>query len=289
VRAVLDALDAALGPHFFPPREDGEDPRSCPACADGRIGLRLGRHGPFVGCSNYPDCKFTRRFGAPADEEAGDADLAAGPKLLGIDPDTGKEVTLPKRTSVPKGFVASEIDLATALALLALPRDIGPHPDDGEIVQTGIGRYGPYVKHGATYASLPEPRDVLTIGLNHAVTLIAEKGKGTRRGSASPIREIGRHPEDDKPISVYAGRYGPYVKHGKVNATIPKERDPAELTLDEAVALISARATRSGRKTAAARKTATKSPVQKAARKPARNAAATKKGKRAAAADAVSD
>jgi DNA topoisomerase-1 len=293
VRAVLDALDEALGPHFFPPREDGKDPRACPACADGRIGLRLGRHGPFVGCSNYPECKFTRRLGVPGEDDGLEADLAAGPKLLGVDPDTGKDVTLrkgpyglyvqlgepegegkaatkPKRTSIPKGFVASEIDLATALALLALPRDIGPHPDDGDVIQAGVGRFGPYVKHGATYASLPEPRDVLTIGLNHAVTLIAEKGKGTRRGAAKALREVGVHPADEKPIGVYAGRYGPYVKHGKVNATIPKDKDPATLTLDEAIALIDARAAKTGRKPAKKAATTDKAgKATKARKKPA--------------------
>jgi DNA topoisomerase-1 len=297
VRAVLDALDEALGPHFFPQGEDGRDPRACPACADGRIGLRLGRHGPFVGCSNYPECKFTRRFGLPGAESDGDADLAAGPKGLGIDPDTGKDVTLrkgpygvyvqlgepegegktatkPKRTSIPKGFAIAEVDLALALALLALPRDIGPHPEDGETIQAGIGRFGPYVKHGTTYASLPEPRDVLTVGLNHAVTLIAEKGKSTRRGGAKPIRELGVHPADEKPVAIFAGRYGPYVKHGKINATIPKEREPADVTLGEAVALLEARAIKSGKKPAmkavVKKKPATKKkPAPKAAKKPA--------------------
>ncbi|CAN0089701.1 unnamed protein product, partial [Discosporangium mesarthrocarpum] len=291
VRAVLDALDEALGPHFFPQGDDGKDPRACPACADGRIGLRLGRHGPFVGCSNYPECKFTRRLGVPGNEDEGEADLAAGPKLLGTDPETGKDVTLrkgpygpyvqlgepegegkaatkPKRSSIPKGFAIAEIDLAVALSLLALPRDIGPHPEDGEVIQAGIGRYGPYVKHGTTYASLPEPRDVLTIGLNHAVTLIAEKGKSTRRGGAKPIRELGVHPDDEKPIGIYDGRYGAYVKHGKINATIPKDRDPAELTLDEAVVLIAERAAKTGKKTA-------KKPAKKATKTAKKTSKAT--------------
>ncbi|MEK9660739.1 MAG: type I DNA topoisomerase, partial [Alphaproteobacteria bacterium] len=305
VRAVLDALDEALGPHFFPQTEDGKDPRACPACAAGRIGLRLGRHGPFVGCSNYPECKFTRRLGVPGSEDEGEADLAAGPKLLGTDPESGKDVTLrkgpygpyvqlgepegegkaatkPKRSSIPKGFVLSEIDLAVALSLLALPRDIGPHPEDGEMIQAGIGRFGPYVKHGTTYASLPEPRDVLTIGLNHAVTLIAEKGKSTRRGGAKPIRELGIHPDDEKPIGIYDGRYGPYVKHGKINATIPKDRDPAELTLDEAVKLIAERAAKSGKKTSKPRaKSASKS-----TKKPAKKATSRKTPKAKAADDA---
>ncbi|MEK9795735.1 MAG: type I DNA topoisomerase [Alphaproteobacteria bacterium] len=262
VRSVLDALDEELGPHFFPAREDGTDARACPACNEGRLGLRLGRHGPFVGCSNYPECKFTRKLAVDGADDAA-AELANGPKILGSDPETGKDVTLrkgpygtyvqlgepegegkaatkPKRTSIPDGYTIDEIDLEVALALLALPRDIGPHPEDGVVIQAGIGRYGPYVKHGSVYASLPEPREVLSVGLNRAVTVLAEKGKG-RRGRASPLKELGNHPEDEKPITVHDGRYGPYVKHGKTNATIPKDRDPQEVTLDEAVALIAAR------------------------------------------------
>ncbi|MBO6784652.1 MAG: type I DNA topoisomerase, partial [Alphaproteobacteria bacterium] len=269
VRSVLDALDEELGPHFFPQREDGTDARACPACNEGRLGLRLGRHGPFVGCSNYPECKYTRKLAVDGgDDEA--AELANGPKELGVDPETGKDVTLrkgpyglylqlgepegegkkatkPKRASIPDGYTIDEIDLETALKLLALPRDIGPHPEDGVVIQAGIGRYGPYVKHGATYASLPEPREVLTVGLNRAVTVLAEKGKG-RRGRAAPLKELGNHPEDEKPITVHDGRYGPYVKHGKTNATIPRDRDPQEVTLEEAVELIAARVAKQAEK-----------------------------------------
>jgi DNA topoisomerase-1 len=285
VRAVLDALDEELGPHFFPPREDGTEPRTCPACKEGRLGLRLGRHGPFIGCANYPECRYTRRMSIDgADED--DAELASGPKVLGVDPKTGLDVSLrkgpyglyvqlgeadpedkkapkPKRSSIPKGIPVADIDFELALGLLALPRDIGPHPEDGVVIQAGQGRFGPYVKHGTSYASLPEPRDVLTVGLNHAVTLLAEKGKSRGRG-AKVLRELGVHPDDEKPVAIYDGRYGPYIKHGKINATVPKDRDLEALTLDEAVILIAERAAKAGKKPAAKKKAA---PKKKAAAK----------------------
>ena len=283
VRAVLDALDEELGPHFFPPREDGTEPRTCPACKEGRLGLRLGRHGPFIGCANYPECRYTRRMSVDGTDE--DAELANGPSVLGVDPKTGLDVSLrkgpyglyvqlgeadpedkkapkPKRSSIPKGIPSSEIDLELALGLLALPRDIGPHPEDGVVIQAGQGRFGPYVKHGTSYASLPEPRDVLTVGLNHAVTLLAEKGKSRGRG-AKVLRELGNHPDDDKLVAIYDGRYGPYIKHGKINATVPKDRDLEALTLDEAVVLIAERAAKA-KKPAAKKKAA---PKKKAAAK----------------------
>ncbi|MCZ6590028.1 MAG: type I DNA topoisomerase [Alphaproteobacteria bacterium] len=292
VRAVLDALDEQLGPHFFPPREDGSEPRTCPACKEGRLGLRLGRHGPFIGCANYPECRYTRRLAVDGSDE--DAELANGPKVLGVDPKTGMDVTLrkgpyglyvqlgeadtedkkapkPKRSSIPKGIPSSDIDLELALGLLALPRDIGPHPEDGVVIQAGLGRFGPYVKHDTSYASLPEPLDVLTIGLNHAVTLLAEKGKSRGRG-AKVLRELGNHPDDDKPVAIYDGRYGPYVKHGKINATVPKDRDLESLTLDEAVVLIAERAAKGKKgKKPAAKKSAAK---KKVAKKPAKKSTA---------------
>ncbi len=294
-RVVLDVLDEELGPHFFP-AENGKNPRACPACADGRIGLRVGRHGPFIGCSNYPECKYTRRLSVPGGD-GDDAELAAGPKELGTDPATGLMVTVrkgpygvylqlgepegdtkPKRCAIPKGMSASDIALETALQFLALPRDIAPHPEDGVMIQAGIGRFGPYVKHGRTYVSLPEPGEVLTVGVNRAVTLIAEKGKN-RRG-ATPLRELGEHPDDKKPVDVFEGRYGPYVKHGKINATIPDGRDPAEITLAEAVELIAARAAKAGaKKKPAAKKKATpkKTTAKKApAKKPTTKKPTTK-------------
>ncbi|MBT3811154.1 MAG: DNA topoisomerase I, partial [Rhodospirillaceae bacterium] len=162
-----------------------------------------------------------------------------------------------------------------ALGLLALPRDIGPHPEDAVVIQAGIGRFGPYVKHGTVYASLPDPREVLTVGLNRAVTVLAEKGKG-RRGRAAPLKELGNHPDDEKPVTVHDGRYGPYVKHGKINATIPKEVDPQDMTLERAVELIAARAAKA--KTAPAKKKAAKKPAKKktAKKKTAKKPAAKK-------------
>ncbi|MEP4887303.1 MAG: type I DNA topoisomerase [Alphaproteobacteria bacterium] len=311
VRSVLDTLDEELGPHFFPTRDDGTDARVCPACSEGRLGLRLGKHGPFVGCSNYPECKYTRKLAVDGgDDET--ADLANGPRELGKDPESGKDVTLrkgpyglyvqlgepegegkkatkPKRTSIPDGYTLDEIDLELALGLLALPRDIGPHPEDAVVIQAGIGRYGPYVKHGTVYASLPDPREVLTVGLNRAVTVLAEKGKG-RRGRAAPLKELGNHPDDEKPVTVHDGRYGPYVKHGKINATIPKDVDPQDMTLEVAVELIAARAAKA--KAAPAKKKPAKKPASKkaaakktAAKKPAAKKAAAKEADAAPSAD----
>ena len=264
-RAVLDALNEELGPHFFPTGEDGAVVRLCPGCEEGELSLKLGRHGPFIGCSRYPDCRYTRRLSAGNGEDEGDADLANGPKILGVDTETGVDITLrkgpyglyvqlgegegktkPKRTGVPKGIPAAEVDLAMALQLLSLPRDIGDHPEDGKKVQAGLGRFGPYVKHGTVYASLTDPNELFTVGLNRAVTLLAEKlANGGGRGSAKILRELGAHPDDEKPVNIYDGRYGPYVKHGKINATVPKGVDLEALTLDAAIELIKARAAKS--------------------------------------------
>lgn len=259
VSEVLDALNEILGPHVFPPREDGSDPRQCPSCEDGRLSLKVGRYGAFIGCSNYPECRFTRQF-----SETGEAEGAAAKsedRVLGIDPESGLEVWLkvgrfgpylqlgaggdgekPKRASLPKGVDPATIDLEKALRYLSLPRTVGAHPETGKPIVAGFGRYGPFVEHDGTYANLEGPEEVFTVGLNRAVALLAEKaaGKGRRRG-ASPLRELGEHPEEGGMIAVYDGRYGPYVKHGRVNATIPKDMDPEAITLEEAVALIAAR------------------------------------------------
>lgn len=286
--AVRDALDQALGEHFFPPNADGSDPRSCPACKEGRLALKFGRHGAFVGCSGYPECRYTRAMKLDDGEEDVGAALAAGPLLIGPDPDTGLDITLrrgpyglylqvgepegkekPKRVGVPKGWKPDEIDLRTALGLLALPRDVGAHPEDGKPIQAGLGRFGPYVRHAGVYARLEDPRDALTIGLNHAVTLIAEKGK-SRRGGAKPLRELGDHPEDSKPVRVFDGRYGPYVKHGRTNATLPRDMEVENLTLDEAVTLIAAKASRAkGPAKTSRRKSTSKSTRSKGAAKTA--------------------
>lgn len=258
---VIDALDEDLGPHFFPTDgEDSRNPRQCPACADGRLGLKLGRNGGFVGCSNYPECGFTR----PLTVNPQDADGLAGPRQLGDDPKTGEKVTLrngpygyyvqlgepkdkqkPKRASLIKSMDPQEITLDQALALLALPRDIGAHPTSGKTIAAGLGRYGPYLRHDGSYTSLGPDEDLLTIGLNRAVTLIDEAPK---RGGAKALRALGDHPGDGKPVEILSGRYGPYVKHGRTNASLPKGEDVDTLTMETAVALLAARAAKGGGK-----------------------------------------
>ena len=261
---VIDALDNMLAPHVFPPRPDETDPRLCPTCGTGRLSLKLGRYGAFIGCSNYPDCRYTRPFSVPG------ADGVAEPetRTLGQDPDTGLDVSLrtgrfgpyvqlgegngeekPKRAGLPKRTDPETVDLAFALGLLSLPREVGRHPEDGEPIVAGIGRYGAYVQHGKTYANLEPGDDVLTVGLNRAVTLIADKrtkGPRGRRFAADPGRSLGDHPDKGGPIVVKSGRYGPYVSHDGLNATIPREKSPEAITLDEAVGLLAARAERVG-------------------------------------------
>src|SRR5262249_24791319 len=242
VAEVIDALDEMLAPHLFPPRADGADPRLCPSCGTGRLSLKLGKFGGFIGCSNYPECRYTRQL-AP-----GNGNGNGGTRKLGEDPAPGVEVTLrtgrfgpylqlgeaaegekPKRAGLPKGVSPDDIDLDRALGLLALPREIGRHPDDGEPILAGVGRFGPYVQHGKTYANLTAGDDVLTVGLNRAVTLIEEKkAKGPRRSrfGADPGRALGDHPDKGGPIVVKNGRYGPYVSHDGVNATLPPDMTP---------------------------------------------------------------
>jgi DNA topoisomerase-1 len=261
VSEVLDALNEILGPYVFPPTADGTAPRKCPACANGQLGLKIGKFGAFIGCTNYPECRYTRQFSDSA-TEPGDAAAASGDQELGIDPESGLPVYLksgrfgpyvqlgepvekgdkPKRASIPRGLSA-EINLETALKLLALPREVGLHPETGKPIVAGIGRYGPFIEHDKKYANLDGPDEVFTVGLNRAVSLLAEpkKGRGGRAASA-PLKVLGEHPELGGDIQVLAGRYGPYVKHGKVNATIPKGTEPENITLEEAVKLIAARA-----------------------------------------------
>jgi DNA topoisomerase-1 len=268
---VLEALNEILGPHIFPPKEDGSDGRLCPACSAGRLSLRVGKFGAFIGCSNYPECRFTRQF---SDAMNGNAEGATPEgKLLGYDPDSALPVTLrsgrfgpyvqlgdgtdddkPKRASVPKGIDAATIDLERALQFLSLPREIGAHPETGQPITTSIGRYGPFVHHDGVYANLESVEDVFTIGINRAVVLLAEKAAGGgrkkwSRPQAQVLKDLGEHPEGGK-IEVLSGRYGPYVKHGTTNATLPKGKDPAALTVAEAVELLSARAAKNGGKPA---------------------------------------
>ncbi len=248
---VIAALDEALGPHVFPPRADGGDPRLCPTCGAGRLSLKAGRYGPFVGCSNYPECRFTRPIAV------GEAPAGQGDRELGADPLTGAAVWLKagrfgpyvelgsepvKRASLPKDWPPAAIDLDKALRLLRLPREVAPHPEDGAMITAGIGRYGPFILHAKRYVNLPSAEEVFEIGLNRAVALLAEPRSGRAgRSAAAPLKELGSHPATGEPVRVLAGRYGPYVRAGAVNANIPKGADPAAFTLDEALALLAAR------------------------------------------------
>ena len=303
VRDVLDAVNELMAPHLYP--NDGAD-RACPACSEGLLNLKGGKYGFFVGCTNYPNCRYTRAvIGADGD----DGVILDGPKVLGLDPGSGLEVSLrkgpyglyfqlgeaeekkkPKRVSLPKDVPPDDVTLELALKLLALPREVGPHPETAKPIVAGIGRYGPFLETDGTYAKLAGTEEVLSIGLNHAVTLIAESGKkGKGRASAKVLRELGEHPEEGGPINVMDGRYGPYVKHGKINATLPKGRDPAEITLDDAITLIRERAAKgkggSKRKAPAKKKPAAKKSTAKAkTKKPATKAKKTTKAKRGKAA-----
>ena len=265
VTEVLDNLNEVLGAHIFPQREDGGDPRQCQTCGTGQLSLKLGKFGAFIGCSNYPECKYTRQLGQADGVEA----EGGGPKVLGIHPDSELEVTLrdgrfgpyiqlgepadgekPKRSSLPKGLAPGDLTLEQALNLLSLPREVGRHPESKEPILANIGRYGPYVQHGKTYANLGKDDDVLTIGGNRAIDLIVAKESGLtgRRfggGEAAPSKVLGDHPSGGA-IALKAGRYGPYVNHGKINATLPKDADPTTFSLEEAVALLNAKASGGG-------------------------------------------
>ncbi|PBC24961.1 MULTISPECIES: type I DNA topoisomerase [unclassified Mesorhizobium] len=297
VTDVLDALNEELAPLVFPAREDGSNPRICPKCGTGNLSLKLGKFGAFVGCSNYPECSFTRQLGDAANPNGENGGGEDGIKVLGKDPYTAEEITLrsgrfgpylqrgdgkeAKRSSLPKGWTPGTIDHEKALALLALPRDIGKHPETSKMISAGLGRYGPFVLHDGTYANLDSIEDVFSIGLNRAVTVIAEKqskGKGGRNGGTpAALKELGDHPDGGGKIVVRDGKYGPYVNFGKVNATLPKGKDPQSVTIEDALALIAEKEAKGGggkkpfRKAAAAKAPAAK---KTAAKKPA----AKKKG-----------
>jgi DNA topoisomerase I len=308
---VLDALNEVLGPHIFPQRADGGDPRQCQVCGTGRLSLKTSRYGAFIGCSNYPECRYTRPLAAPADGAENTAGVGAdGVRVLGQDPETGSDVSVrdgrfgpyvqlgdgdkPKRASLPKGWSPGELDLERALALLSLPRDVGTHPETGKMIQAGIGRYGPYVNHDGTYANLSSAEEVFEVGLNRAVSVLAEKKAGGRGAREStPAKTLGDHPEGG-PITLRAGRFGPYVSHGKINATIPRSRDPETLTLEEAVSLIAAKAEAGGggkparkpTKAAAAKSDAKKPAAKKTAAKKTAKKPAAKKAAGASSAEA---
>ncbi len=318
VGEVMEALNDMLGPHIFPPREDGADPRICPQCGTGRLSLKPGKFGPFIGCSNYKEedggCSYRRGL-----SQSGENELDG--KILGYDPDTGLPVTVktgrfgtylqlgeqkdypegekPRRSSIPKGIDAGSIDLDFALKLLNLPREVGQHPDGGTIT-AGLGRFGPFIVHEVsekdkTYVNLPSIEDLFSVGINRAVTLIAEKkaggGKGRfgRAAQRTVLKDLGEHPGEGGKIEVLDGRYGPYVTHNKVNATIPKGKDPATLTQEEAIALLEERIAKGGgkkparksaakKKAPAAKKSADKPEAKTPAKKSPARKAAPKKG-----------
>ena len=290
---VINALDEELGPHFFPAREDGSDPRVCVACGNGRLGLKLGRYGSFIGCSNYPACQYTRRLAIDAGEEGGET-LKEGMRSLGHHPDTGEEITVrrgpyglyvqqgensedkkvrPKRTSLARGMDGESLTLDQAMGLLSLPREIGLHPETKEKIEAGIGRFGPYVKMGAVFGSLDKDDDVLALGLNRAVDLLAKK--------LASVRTIGPHPGDKEPVTVRKGRFGPYVQHAKMVANLPRGVAMEDISLDEAIALLAEKGKALKPKGAAGRKG--KAPA-KAAAKPASEAPAKRAAPKKAAA-----
>ncbi len=261
ITEVLDVLDDALAPQLYPPREDGSDPRICPKCGQGQLHLKSSRTGGFVGCGNYPECNFTRPISGDIDESSD--------RILGED--QGDEISLksgrfgpyvqrgeatpenkkPPRASLPKGWSAAEMDLERALMLLNLPREIGPHPEDGVMVEAGLGRFGPFIKHGSVYANIKEVDEVFTIGMNRAMEELAKKAArgGPRTGAvAKPLKELGEHPTEGGAVNVMDGRYGPYIKFGKINATLPKGVEPADVTMEQAVALIAEKSNKGGKK-----------------------------------------
>ncbi len=287
ITEVLEKINEVLEPHLFPPNEDGSDPRLCPNCGAGRLSMRTARSGgAFIGCSNYPECRYTRAFGPPGEED--DSGIPPEGKLLGEDAgdkiyafkgrfgpyvqrgEVTEENKKPPRQSIPKDWPPEDVDLPQALKLLSLPREIGPHPEDGVPVWSNIGRYGPYLKHaastserGGTNANLESIDEVFTVGMNRAVQLLAEKvaSRGGRGAAAKTLRDLGEHPGEGGQISIMEGKYGPYVKWDKINATIPKETAPDDLSIEAAVALIEEKAAKKGtrkKKAAPRKKTAAK-------------------------------
>ncbi|WP_298967295.1 type I DNA topoisomerase [uncultured Methylobacterium sp.] len=301
---VLEALNELLGEHIFPPKQDGGNPRACPNCASGQLSLKLGKFGAFVGCSNYPECKYTRQLAASSVEGDGEGTSGEGGqpgvRVLGTDPATNLPVSVrdgrfgpfvqlgeasaekgaekPKRSSLPKGVSAASLDFETALKLLALPREVARHPETGEPILANLGRYGPYVQHGKTYANLGKDDDVLEIGGNRAIDLIVQKEQGGGRGrpAADPGRSLGTDPTNGNAVAVKAGRYGPYVTDGETNATLPKGTSAEAVTLEEALPLLAARREAGGsKKKAPARGGARKAPAKTAAKSTVKAAAKT--------------
>ena len=290
---ITAELDKFLEPMLFPPKADGTDPRLCPLCGDGRLALRGGRFGAFVACSNYPECKFTRKFGQPG--ESGDG-ADGQPEILGQHPETGEDISRKsgrfgpyvemgsgkeaKRSSIPKDLPDGELTLDWAVKLLDLPRTVGDHPESGKPIVASIGRYGPYLAHDGKYARLASTAEIFETGMNAAVVKLAEAAnRGPARGTREPLKVLGAHPRTEAEIKLMAGRFGAYVTDGTTNATLPKTIDQDALTLEEAAQLIDERAAKApakGKKKAPVKKPAAKkAPAKKApARTPAKKKAA---------------
>ena len=258
---ILEALEKELAELFFPSDDikNGIPNRQCPTCSNGNLGLELGKYGAFLGCSNYPECKFTKQIASNQDENNDNENFIPGNDgVLGVDPTTGLSVLIkkgpygiylqlgdekkPKRTSIPRLVSAKDINLEKALAFLSLPRLIGQHPESGQDISAGIGRYGPYLKYDINFISLPADETVINLGLNHAVVLIAEN-------SEKLGKVLGDHPDGSGKIFVKSGRFGPYVEHNKLRATLPKDITIEEINLDKAIELLIAKAARPKRST----------------------------------------
>ena len=253
---VLGKLDAALAPKLYPPNDDGSDPRACPACGKGQLHLKTSRTGGFIGCGNYPDCRYTRSLSWNPNDRS--EQVSEGDRVLGRD--DGDDIFLksgrfgfyiqrgtqsstgekPPRVGLPKDWSPDSVDLEAALKLLGLPRDVGPHPEDGVSILAQIGRYGPYIRHGRQSASLKDTSEVFEVGMNRAVELLAQSAGS--RAAPKPMKELGEHPEHGGPVTIINGKYGPYVKWGKVNATLPTDLEPLSVNMEMAVRLIQERA-----------------------------------------------
>jgi DNA topoisomerase-1 len=295
---VIDVLNDALAPHFFPDLGNGKAPRACPACGNGELGIKLAKNGAFIGCNNYPECKYTKPLAVQTEEEI--AAGSAGPVEFGKDAQ-GRSITLrkgpygfyvqlgeaeegskPKRVSLTKDIDPNAVNLDLAEKLLSLPRVVGHHPETQKPIMAGIGRFGPYLNHDGKFKSIPKDDDVLSIGMNRAVELLSQESKGRGGRQAAPGKEIGKHPETGEAVTLHDGKYGPYVKMGAINATLPKAIEPADVTLTDALSLIAARAEMAGNdkgkgKKKAAPKAAKKAVAKKAVARTAEPKAAVKK------------
>ncbi|ALR21092.1 MULTISPECIES: type I DNA topoisomerase [Sphingobium] len=289
---ITAELDKFLEPMLFPPKADGSNPRACPMCDDGQLSLRGGRFGAFIACSNYPECKYTRKFGQPGGANGGED---TGPEVLGQHPETGQDIVRKsgrfgpyiemgegkeaKRGSIPKDLPDGELTLEWAVKLLSLPREIGLHPETGKPIVANIGRFGPYLLHDGKYGRLSSTAEIFEVGMNSAVAKLADAANrgGRSAGGREPLKVLGKHPRTEAEIKLMAGRYGPYVTDGTTNATLPKTIEQDALTLEEAAQLIDTRAAaapaKKGKKAAPKKAAAKKAPAKKA---PAKKAATKK-------------